>query len=76
MGPLPFPWRIRAVQYAGFTVMPVLGGFFSYLLSSTEIPLLGRFLMLTQFTAPAFFLMLMSSAVFLLLHFVFRDGER
>ncbi|CAM9152934.1 unnamed protein product [Scytosiphon promiscuus] len=65
-----------AVQYAGFTVMPVLGGFFSYLLGSTEIPLLGCFLLLTQFTAPAFFLMLMSSVVFLLLHFVFRDGVR
>ncbi|CBN79387.1 conserved unknown protein [Ectocarpus siliculosus] len=45
----------RSQQYAGFTVMPILGGFFSYLLGSTEIPLLGRFLLLTQFTAPAFF---------------------
>ena len=64
-----------AVQYAGFTVMPVLGGFFSYVLGSTEIPLLGRFLMLTQFTAPAFFVMAMSVAVFVLLYLVFQDGE-
>ncbi|CAM9412963.1 unnamed protein product, partial [Ectocarpus sp. 8 AP-2014] len=65
-----------AVQYAGFTVMPILGGFFSYLLGSTEIPLLGRFLLLTQFTAPAFFVAAMSTVLFLLLCFVFQDGNR
>lgn len=69
------PSSSRAVQYAGFTVMPVLGGLFSYLLGSEEIPLVGRFLMLTQFTAPAFFVAAMSSAVFLLLYFIFQDGE-
>lgn len=66
----------RAVQHAGFTVMPVLGGLFSYLLGSEEIPLIGRFLVLTQFTAPAFFVTALSSAVFFLLYFVFQDGER
>eukprot|EP00752_Nemacystus_decipiens_P015766 g14076.t1 len=65
-----------AVQYAGFTVMPVLGGLFSYLLGSDEIPLIGRFLLLTQFTAPAFFVTVLSSAVLLLLYFVFKDGNR
>eukprot|EP00903_Cladosiphon_okamuranus_P018701 g17214.t1 len=65
-----------AVQYAGFTVMPVLGGLFSYLLGSEEIPVIGKILMLTQFTAPAFFVTAMSSAVFLLLYFIFKDGIR
>ncbi|CAM9556073.1 unnamed protein product, partial [Ectocarpus sp. 8 AP-2014] len=63
-----------SVQYAGLTVMSILGGFFSYLLGSTEIPLLGRFLLLTQFTAPAFFVAAMSTVLFLLLWFVFQDG--
>ncbi|CAN0336937.1 unnamed protein product, partial [Ectocarpus sp. 13 AM-2016] len=56
--------------------MPILGGFFSYLLGSTEIPLLGRFLLLTQFTAPAFFVAAMSTVLFLLLWSVFQDGNK
>ncbi len=63
------------MQYAGFTVMPVVGGLFSYVLGSAKIPLVGRFMMLTQFTAPAFFVAAMAGAVFVLLWSVFQDGE-
>ncbi|CAM9913831.1 unnamed protein product [Ectocarpus fasciculatus] len=63
-----------SVQYAGLTVSPIVGGLFSYLLGSAEIPLLGRFLLLTQFTAPAFFVAAISAILFVLLCFVFQDG--
>lgn len=54
--------------------MPILGGLFSYVVGPTEIPVIGTFLMLTQFTAPAFFLAAAAVALFMLLYFVFQDG--
>lgn len=63
------------MQHAGLTVLPLVGDSLSYLLGSTEIVLLGHYLTLTKFTAPALFVAVMSVAVFLLLYFVFQDGE-
>lgn len=65
----------RAFQYAGFTVMPILGGYFSYLLHSREIPLMGRFLVLSEFTAPSFLLIAAGTILLVLLRTVFEDGK-
>ena len=63
-----------AVQYAGFTCMPFLGGFFSFLLESRSFPILGNFLVLNQFTAPALFMVAAATTLFGLLLAVFRDS--
>lgn len=55
--------------------MPLLGGFLSYALGDREIPVLGSSLVLTQFTAPAFFLAGAAVVLLGLLYFVFQDGE-
>lgn len=49
------PYNSRAhsaVQYAGFTCMPFVGGFLAFLMKDSRIPILGNFLVLTSFTAP------------------------
>lgn len=45
-------WLVSAVQYAGFTCMPFLGGFLSFVFKDTHLPILGEALVLTSFTAP------------------------
>ena len=66
----------RAVQYAGLTCMPIVGGFLSHALGSAKIPLIGQFVVLTQFTASAFFLAAFAIVLFALLLFAFKDGAR
>ena len=63
------------MQYAGFTCMPIVGGFLSHVMGSEKIPLIGQFLVLTQFTAPAFFLSVFAIVLYALLYFVFKDGK-
>lgn len=63
-----------AVQYAGFTCMPFLGGFLSFVMGSRNIPIVGNFLILNQFTAPAFFMAVAAATLFGLLAFVFQDS--
>lgn len=54
--------------------MPILGGFLSYAMGSAEFHVIGRFLMITQFTAPAILLAVGALILFVLLYFVFEDG--
>lgn len=54
--------------------MPLLGGYLSYLLKSREISIVGNIILLTQYTAAAFFLMALGALLMVLLYFVFQDG--
>lgn len=64
----------RAVQYAGFTVMPILGGYFSDFLQTREIPVLGHRIVLSAYTAPSFFLMLTGASLIVLILLVAPAG--
>lgn len=68
----------RAVQYAGFTCTPLIGGWLSYLLRDRVIHISGKngLVVLDEFTAPAFFLASAAVAVLGLLWLVFRDSDR
>lgn len=66
--------RNRAVQYAGFTCMPFVGGLLSFLLGPRSIPLIGDILVLDQFTAPAFVMCVAAVVLFGLLYCVFKDS--
>lgn len=71
---LAFPER-RAVQYAGFTCTPFMGGSLSLLLGDSEIALAhDGVLVLNQFTAPAMFIATGASALLGLLYFLFKDS--
>lgn len=63
-----------AVQYAGFTCMPFVGGFLAFALRGHSFHLLGRLVVLNQFTAPAFVMAVAAIALLCLLYFVFRDS--
>lgn len=63
-----------AVQYAGFTCMPFLGGFLCWLLKSRAYPVLDGLLVLNEFTAPAFFMAMAALILLGLLSFVFKDS--
>ena len=63
-----FAGRDRAVQYAGFTCMPFVGGLLSFLLGSDSISLIGDALVINQFTAPAFVMCIAASILFALLY--------
>ncbi|CAM9372145.1 unnamed protein product, partial [Hapterophycus canaliculatus] len=63
-----------AVQYAGFTCMPFVGGFLAFLVKDRRIPILGKFLVLTSFTAPAIFMMVAALVLLVLLRLVFKDS--
>ncbi|CAM9888603.1 unnamed protein product [Ectocarpus sp. 13 AM-2016] len=63
-----------AVQYAGFTCMPFVGGFLSFVIKDRRIPLLGEFLVLNSFTAPAYVMVVAALILFALLKLVFEDS--
>ncbi|CAM9773448.1 unnamed protein product, partial [Choristocarpus tenellus] len=65
--------NVTAVQYAGFTCMPFVGGFLSYILGNRDIDMLGP-LKLNQFTAPAYVMVCLSLVIFCLLNTVFQDS--
>ena len=52
LSPAPSQSFVSAVQYAGFTCMPFVGGFLSFVFKNTRVPILGNALVLTSFTAP------------------------
>lgn len=54
--------------------MPFLGGFLSFVMESRNIPIVGNFLVLSQFTAPAFFMAATAAILFGLLALVFQDS--
>lgn len=62
------------MQYAGFTCMPFVGGFLSFLLKSRSFSVVGRVLVLNQFTAPAFVMATAALLLLSLLSFVFKDS--
>ena len=61
-----------AVQYAGFAVTPLLGAAFNALFSNEPVYLLG-ILPVSMFTAPAYFMTLVSTLVILLTYFQNRQ---
>lgn len=69
-----FTTKNSAVQYTGFTCMPFLGGFLSFLMGSRNIPVVGNLLVLNQFTAPAFSMAAAAATLFGLLALVFQDS--
>ncbi|CAM9472921.1 unnamed protein product [Ectocarpus sp. 8 AP-2014] len=54
--------------------MPFVGGFLSFLIKDRRIPLLGEFLVLTSFTAPAYVMIVAALVLFALLKLVFEDS--
>lgn len=56
-------WTLSAVQYAGFTCMPFVGGFLAFVIKDQSFPILGDALVLTSFTAPVRFDLLFSVRV-------------
>ncbi|CAN0526501.1 unnamed protein product [Laminaria digitata] len=54
--------------------MPFVGGLLSFLLGPRNIPLIGDTLVLNQFTAPAFVMLVAAVILFWLLYCVFKDS--
>lgn len=63
------------MQYAGFACMPLLGGYLSYVLGDRVIPVVGKIIVLNEFTAPSFALVGAGILSMILLCFIFKDGE-
>jgi MFS transporter, ceroid-lipofuscinosis neuronal protein 7 len=66
---------ITAVQYAGFTVTPLLGAAFNYWLQDDERKVLGV-LPVNMYTAPAYFMTFMSVLSIGIILVFFRDRRR
>jgi len=66
--------RITAFQYGGFTVTPILGAAFNYMLQDRTYQI-GWFV-LNMYTAPAYFMFLVVLSVILCLRTFFRDRQR
>ena len=69
---------ITAVQYGGFTVTPIFGALFSWLLQGHEMydPNELRLVRLTMYTAPAYFMALLTAALLVILSIFFQDRQR
>lgn len=66
--------RITAFQYGGFTVTPILGAAFNYMLQDRTYQF-GWFV-LNMYTAPAYFMFLVVLSVILCLRTIFHDRQR
>lgn len=54
--------------------MPFVGGFLCFLLGARSVPLLGEFLVLNEFTAPAFVMAAAALILLSFLFFIFKDS--
>ena len=66
---------LTAVQYAGFTVMPLAGGVMSEYLHGVNIHLFAGFY-LNEFAAPAYFMGILAVISIILLQTVFRNRNK
>lgn len=66
---------LTAMQYAGFTVMPMVGGVMADIFENKEIKIVGS-LRLDEYTAPASFLAVVSLLCVVLLCAVFEDSYK
>lgn len=69
---------ITAVQYAGFTMTPIFGALFSFLLRGNEMydPNEFKLFRLTMYTAPAYFMSLLILINLVVLAVYFQDRRR
>jgi ceroid-lipofuscinosis MFS transporter 7 len=68
---------ITAVQYGGFTVTPIFGALFNYLLANVDVSVgPGGFLRWNMYTAPAYFMGSVVLATLIVLSIYFRDRHR
>ena len=67
---------ITAVQYAGFTVTPLLGAAFNSLFSNEPVYWFGGLLPVSMFTAPAYFMTIVTVATLVILLTRFRNRQR
>ena len=69
---------ITAVQYGGFTMTPIFGSLFSFLLQGNEMydPNEFRLFRLTMYTAPAYFMALLIVINLAILSIYFQDRHR
>ena len=65
---------ITAVQYGGFTVTPFVGSFFIFILG--DLDLRAGPLRLNKYTAPAYFMTVITAVTLVVLFAFFRDRQR
>jgi MFS transporter, ceroid-lipofuscinosis neuronal protein 7 len=68
---------MTAVQYGGFTVTPIVGAWFNYMLQDNDIYLLPNgWVRLNMYTAPAYFMFVLCLITLVILSLFFKDRHR